>query len=201
MIDYEAHRFPDLTELTVHVGLGGNQGDRLDYLRRALFAMLMHPEIRVTAVSRVYETEYVGPGEQPPYLNACLEARTWLAPRVLLCVLQGIEQRLGRRPDSHWRPRPIDLDILLCGELIERQPQLTVPHPRAHERGFVLEPLRDIAPERVFPDSGETVAATCERIRRQKIHRVTVREDCVLLPGGEATSEEDWRAALAVHCR
>ena len=132
--------------VSVAIGLGSNQGDRLDHLRRALFALLTHPEIRVQTVSPVYETEYVGPGRQVDYLNACVELKTRLAPKVLLSVLQGTEQRLGRAPGGHMRPRIIDLDILLYGDRVVADGALTVPHPRLVERAFVLAPLADLMP-------------------------------------------------------
>ncbi len=147
-----------------YLGLGSNQGDRLAHLRAAVFALARHPEIEVTAVSPVFESEYVGPGAQAPYLNACAEIRTALPPPVLLAVLKGMESRHGRPPDGHLRPRTLDLDILLYGEAVSGDPRLTLPHPRLRERRFVLAPLREIASQVRLPDSGETVAAACARI-------------------------------------
>jgi 2-amino-4-hydroxy-6-hydroxymethyldihydropteridine diphosphokinase len=186
---------------SVAIGLGSNQGDRLDNLRRALFALLSHPEIRVRAVSPVYETEYVGPGRQPPYLNACAEVATRLAPHVLLAVLKGTEQRLGRPPGSHLQPRVIDLDILLYGDRVAGDTVLTLPHPGLATRAFVLAPLADIAPLRRLPDSGETVAAVCARILARGGPWVRVRAEHPLLPQEAGDGEEAWRASLAIHCR
>ncbi len=150
----------------VYLGLGSNQGDRLGHLRDAVAALARHPALEVTAVSPVYETEYVGPGEpQDLYLNACLALRTALAPAALLALLQELEARHGRLPGGHLRPRPLDLDILCHGDRIVDEPHLTLPHPRLRERAFVLAPLREIAPDLRLPDSGETVAAACARIR------------------------------------
>ena len=188
-------------DAAVYLGLGSNLGDRLSQLRRALFALATHPEIRVTAVSSLYETEYVGPGRQSPYLNACVEIETSLSPEVLLAVLKATETRLGRRPRSHLQPRPIDLDILLYGRLVQKDRYLTLPHPGLSQRAFVLEPLWEIAADLVIPDSDETVAVACERIRSSAgpwVHQL--RED-TLLPAPLPTGEEDWRATLAVHCR
>ncbi|MHB8080109.1 MAG: 2-amino-4-hydroxy-6-hydroxymethyldihydropteridine diphosphokinase [Candidatus Krumholzibacteriia bacterium] len=149
----------------VYLGLGSNQGDRLAHLRAAVAALARHPALEVTAVSAVYETEYVGPGEpQDPYLNACIALRTALAPAALLVLLKELEARQGRRPDGHLRPRPLDLDILVHGVRVADDPALTLPHPRLRERAFVLAPLREIAPELRLPDSGETVTAACARI-------------------------------------
>lgn len=191
---------PALPE-SVSIGLGSNQGDRLDHLRRALFALLTHPEIRVQAVSPVYETEYVGPGRQADYLNACVEVKTRLAPKVLLSVLKGTEQRLGRAPGGHLRPRIIDLDILLYGDRVATDRILTLPHPRLPERAFVLAPLADLAPERKLPDSGETVATVCARILARGGPWIRVRAEHPLLPQEAGDGEEAWRASLALHCR
>jgi len=191
---------PSREEL-VYLGLGSNLGDRLVHLRRALFALATHPEIRVTAISSLYETEYLGSGDQPSYLNACVEIETSLPPGVLLAVLKATETRLGRHPQSHRLPRPIDLDILLYGLRTSRDQRLTLPHPGLRHRAFVLEPLREIAAEVQIPDSDETVAAACARIRRAEgpwVHRLRLE---TLLPAPRAQGEEDWRAALAVHCR
>ena len=157
---------PGLAE-TVFLGLGGNMGDRLEHLRRALVDLRTHPEIEVAQVSRVYESEFVGDGTQQPYLNACAEVRTRLAPRVLLTVLKSVESRHGRPEGSHLQPRPLDLDILLFGDRVADEDALTLPHPRLRERAFVLEPLAEIAAGRKFPDSSETVAAACAKIRRK----------------------------------
>ncbi|MFO7655178.1 MAG: 2-amino-4-hydroxy-6-hydroxymethyldihydropteridine diphosphokinase [Candidatus Krumholzibacteriia bacterium] len=190
-------RFP----LAAYLGLGANQGDRLGQLRRALFALLTHPELRVKRVSPVYETEHVGFEVQPPHLNACAAVETSLAPRVLLAVLKSTEQRLGRRPHSHLAPRPIDLDILVYGDRILHSDALTVPHPRLAEREFVLRPLADVAPRLVLPDRGETVTVACARITDRGGPWVRLHEGHPLLPDGPGGAEEDWRASLAVHCR
>lgn len=189
------------TASTVYLGLGSNLGDRLAQLRHALFAIATHPEIAVTAVSGAYETAYVGPGVQDPYMNACVAVRTGLPPRVLLAVLQGTETRLGRRPDTHMQPRTIDLDILLYGDLIVRSTDLTLPHPRLAERAFVLVPLCEIAPQLRLPDSGETVTAACARIARRGGPWVRLLPDSELWPRFGAGNQGEWRAALALHCR
>ncbi len=191
------------------LGLGSNMGDRLGNLRRAVFALEVHPELEVLRGSRVYETDYVGPGSQQMYLNACLEVATCLEPLVLLAVLKGIEERLGRMPGGHMLPRPIDLDILLWQGRISQDARLTIPHPRARQRRFVLEPLAELAPQEIFPDSGETIRQACAKIRRKSgaTVRLLAPDDGVevrLLPGGCGSGEptrEEWRAALAVHSR
>lgn len=185
----------------VYLGLGTNLGDRVGHLEQALFALATHPEIEVSAVSRVYETEYVGTGRQDPYLNACVELRTHLAPRVLLAVLKGTEQRQGRHPGGHMQPRPIDLDILMYGKRVMIEPGLTLPHEQMRERAFVLEPLTELAPHEKFPDSGETIASACAKIRRKSGPWIKARVDVDLGNALPDNNKEGWRAALAVHCR
>jgi len=185
--------------------MGTNLGDRAGHLARALFALATHPELDITGVSRIYETEYVGPGTQDPYLNACAALETRLAPRVLLAILKGTEQRQGRSPGGHMQPRPIDLDILLFGELVTgapgRREGLVLPHPEIRERAFVLEPLAELAGEVKFPDSGETIRSACAKIRRKSGPWIRVRTDLDLCNALPDNNKEDWRAALAVHCR
>jgi 2-amino-4-hydroxy-6-hydroxymethyldihydropteridine diphosphokinase len=188
-------------ETLVHLGMGSNVGDRLAHLRRALFALATHPEIRVDRISRVYETEYVGPGKQDPFSNACLAIRTTLPPQVLLAVLKGTEARLGRGPDGHMLPRPIDLDILLYGNELIDEERLTVPHPQIRDRAFVLVPLTEIAGREKFPDSGETITEACAKIRRKSGPWIKVGDEVRLVEVVPDGNKEDWRAALAVHCR
>jgi 2-amino-4-hydroxy-6-hydroxymethyldihydropteridine diphosphokinase len=200
--DPAAHLVTPSGPEVVYLGLGGNVGDRLRCLRQGLYALLTHPEIRVEGFSRVWESEYVGPGQQQPYLNACCRVRTALAPAALLAVLKGVEERLGREPDTHLMPRPLDLDILLFGCRRGTGAELTLPHPRLAERGFVLAPLAELAPATVLPDSGETIAAAWARIQRLAGGPwLRPWPEGFLDPALPTLGEEDWRAALAVHCR
>ncbi len=185
----------------VWISLGGNVGDRIAHLSAGLFSLATHPEIEVREVSSLYESDFVGSGEQDPYLNACVAVATTLPPRVLLMVLKLAEQRRGRAPGSHLEPRPLDLDILIYDDLVCADPVLTLPHPRMGERAFVLEPLAEIAPQLVLPDSGETAWTACERIRGcggQKIRPLPADPQW---PRPLAGRKDDWRASLAVHCR
>ena len=185
----------------VYLGLGTNVGNRARHLAQALFALVTHPEMEVTGVSRVYETEYVGPGTQDPYLNACVELKTRLVPRVLLAVLKGAEQRQGRSPGGHMQPRPIDLDILLYGDRVLAVSGLNLPHPHIRDRAFVLEPLAELAAQVKFPDSGETIGSACAKIRRKSGPWIEVRPDLELCNALPDNNKEGWSAALAVHCR
>jgi 2-amino-4-hydroxy-6-hydroxymethyldihydropteridine diphosphokinase len=132
-----------------YLGLGSNIGDRLSYLQLAVDALAHVPGVRVTAVSRVYETAPVGGPPQDPYLNAVVAIETILFEEELLHRCQEIEQLAARERAERWGPRTLDVDILLVDDTTIDSPDLTLPHPRMWERGFVLAPLRDVAPELV----------------------------------------------------
>jgi 2-amino-4-hydroxy-6-hydroxymethyldihydropteridine diphosphokinase len=138
------------------VGLGANLGDREPTLRAAVEALAAEDGIEVVAVSTLRETEPVGVGEQPPFLNGALAIDTTLAAPELLDRLLAVEQRFGRTrvPGEHG-PRTLDLDLLLYGDEAIDEPGLTVPHPRLHERRFVLEPLAELAPGLFVPGRGD----------------------------------------------
>ena len=143
------------------VGLGSNLGDRLALLRAARAAIEADPQSKVLAASRVVETAPVGPGDQGPYLNAALLVETDRSPRALLELLLEIERGLGRDRGAdavRWGPRTIDLDLLLAGDACIEEPGLELPHPRLHERAFVLVPLADVAAGARHPRLGATVA-------------------------------------------
>lgn len=133
-----------------YLGLGSNLGDRHARLQAAVDGLGDAAGIEVVAVSRVYETDPVGP-EQPDYLNAVVAVETSLDARGLLEVARDLEVAAGREPDprrrERWGPRPLDVDVLLVGDEHVDQPDLTVPHPRIAARPFVLAPLADVAPE------------------------------------------------------
>ncbi len=132
------------------VALGSNLGDRLANLREAVVRLASTPGVGGVMVSRVYETAPVGP-PQPDYLNAVAEVRTSLTARRLLEACLGIEQAMGRIRGERWGPRPIDLDVLTYGRMSIEEPGLVVPHPRMHERAFVMVPLLELEPDPVLP--------------------------------------------------
>lgn len=134
------------------LGIGSNLGDRLANLQRAVDLLAVEPGLRIVRSSRVYETDPVGGVEQPDFLNAVLEAETDLEPRSVLAATQRVEAALGRTGEIHWGPRTIDVDILLIDRLTLDGPTLTVPHPRMHERAFVLVPLLELRSDPVLPD-------------------------------------------------
>lgn len=137
-----------------YLGAGSNVGDRDEHLRHAVLALDAHDRVEVTGVSGVYETEPVGGVEQDRYLNLAIEVRTTLGPHDLLSVLHSVEAARGRDrgAEQRWGPRPLDLDLLLYGDLELDDPDLTVPHPRMHERPFVLIPLLEVHPGGGLPD-------------------------------------------------
>lgn len=128
----------------VFLGMGSNMGDRARYLADAVESLS-----GVVAVSPVYETDPVGGPDQGAYLNVVVELSTDLSPRQLLGVAHRLESAAGRVRTEHWGPRPLDVDILLFGDLVVTDPDLIVPHPRMWTRRFVLAPLADLAPELV----------------------------------------------------
>ena len=132
-----------------YVGLGSNVGDREATIRAAIAALP-----GVVAVSELRETDPVGVTEQPVFLNGAFALETELSARELLRSLLAVERELGRERRERWGPRTIDLDLLLYGGETLDEPGLTVPHPRLHERRFVLEPLAEIAPRLVIPGRG-----------------------------------------------
>jgi 2-amino-4-hydroxy-6-hydroxymethyldihydropteridine diphosphokinase len=140
---------------TAYIGLGANLGDRMTTLQTAIQRLQTLGSIE--RVSSLYETEPVGYLEQPPFLNAVVALDTALAPAELVGALLSIERDLGRMRSFPNAPRTLDLDLLMVDNMILDTPELTLPHPRLHERAFVLVPLVEIAPELVHPGSGKTI--------------------------------------------
>jgi 2-amino-4-hydroxy-6-hydroxymethyldihydropteridine diphosphokinase len=142
-----------------YVGLGSNMGDRERMLWSAVHMLAFSPEVEVVAVSSIRETDPVGFADQPRFLNAAVALDTELEPRALLELLMAVERELGRTRDGpRFGPRTIDLDLLLYGDEVVDEPGLTVPHPRLHERRFVLEPLAELNDELTVPEKGAVQA-------------------------------------------
>ena len=136
------------------LALGSNLGDRLATLQSAVDALLATPGVNGVAVSPVYETEPVGGPEQPDYLNAVLLVDTSLSPRALMQRALSVEDEQGRVRGERWGPRTLDVDVVSVGDLTVDEPDLHLPHPRAHERAFVLVPWVDVDPSARLPELG-----------------------------------------------
>lgn len=145
-----------------YIALGANLGDRAAHLREALERLGALGAVE--QVSPFLDTAPVGYTEQPRFLNAVARLRTGLSPHDLLNGLLGIEHAMGRVRDIRWGPRTIDLDLLLYDTCMLDEPHLTVPHPRLHERRFVLEPLATISPNLVHPQLGKTIQALLDEL-------------------------------------
>lgn len=144
-----------MSEHLVYLALGSNLGDRAANLRAAIERLA--PGLNVLRQSHIYETEPWGYADQPAFLNMVVEADTSLEPDSLLTFLKNIEAEMGREATFRNGPRLIDLDILFYDNLVLDTPPLVIPHPRLHERAFVLVPLADLAPEFLHPVLGETI--------------------------------------------
>jgi len=155
-----------------HIGLGSNLGERRRHIENAL--TFLQSCGRVKKKSALYETSPVDMPAAGLFLNMVLALETALSPQELLAVCKGHEAAQGRDlRDSHYRPRRIDIDILLAGDLIMDTPELTIPHPRLCERGFVLVPLFEIAPKLVHPLEKTTVTRLLSRLKSsEKIRRL-----------------------------
>ncbi len=139
----------------VIVALGSNLGDRLGNLQGGLDALVGPPGLAFVAVSPVYETVPVGGPEQPHYLNAVLSVDTLLPARGVLARCQEVEALFGRVRGEIWGPRTLDLDLIVYGDEVSADLELTLPHPRAHERAFVLVPWLAIEPDAASPGRGK----------------------------------------------
>jgi 2-amino-4-hydroxy-6-hydroxymethyldihydropteridine diphosphokinase len=136
------------------IAMGSNLGDRLDYLQGGLDGLFDTPRISFLAVSPVYQTAPVGGPEQPDYLNAVVIAETTMPAQAVLERCLSLEDAFGRVRDERWGPRTLDLDLIIYGDEVSNGPGLTLPHPRAHERAFVLAPWHDADPQAQLPGYG-----------------------------------------------
>lgn len=155
---------------TVYLGLGSNQGDRDELLRMAL--RLLAPDVTIARVSSVYDTAPMLVTEQPRFRNIAAAGTTHLAPGDLLRVAKRVEADLGRRPGPRYGPRQIDIDIELYDDTVLDTPELTIPHARMTERGFVLAPLAELAPDLRHPVLGLTISELLRRLGPTDMRRV-----------------------------
>lgn len=157
-------------DVLAYIALGSNLGDRAMHITGATEALGRLPECTLRRTSPWYESEAVGPGSQPDYINAVVELSSRLPPEELLTLLHRIEAAHGRIRGERWTARPLDLDLLLYGDLFIHTERLQLPHPRLEGRNFVVYPLFDLAPELVLPH-GTTLAALRDRLESTGLRR------------------------------
>ncbi len=159
---------------TALIGFGSNVGNRLDFCDRTLILLSLLPHSRLDAVSSLYETEPVDDGASPGpewFLNGVARLETDITPESLLEVFQEIERALGRDLDHRKGPRTLDLDILFYDDRVIKEPGLLIPHPRLHQRRFVLAPLVEVAPDWLHPVLHRTVTELLRVLTDQSIVR------------------------------
>jgi 2-amino-4-hydroxy-6-hydroxymethyldihydropteridine diphosphokinase len=154
----------------VLLGFGGNLGDPGAAIEQAL-ARLEAGGVRILRRSSFYRTDPWGVTEQPDFVNLCAAADTTLSPRELLALIHRVERDLGRERRERWGPRTIDIDILAYGDETVNEPDLVIPHPHLPERAFVLVPLAEIAPERVF--AGRSVREWAVSVDRGGVKKIS----------------------------
>ena len=140
----------------IYLSIGGNLGDRKTYLKKAIKLLIKAVGHQVQA-SNIYETEAWGKTDQEPFLNQVLEMESYLSAFELLKTCLKIEAALGRSREERWGSRSIDIDILFYGDEIIEEKHLQIPHPRLHQRNFVLIPLKEIAPDFLHPVLGKKI--------------------------------------------
>jgi 2-amino-4-hydroxy-6-hydroxymethyldihydropteridine diphosphokinase len=152
----------------VYIGFGSNMGDSLSICRAAVELLGADASVQVTRVSSLYRSKPVGMVDQDWFINGVVQCGTVLDPHALLGFLQGIEARFGRTRFIRWGPRTLDLDILACGTQEVYSSVLTIPHPRLHERLFVLAPLAEIAPTWTHPSLKQTARELLAALEKQE---------------------------------
>jgi len=158
--------------MDVYIGMGSNLGDRTAWLSAGVRGLRDH-QLPILAISAVWESEPMGTDRPEWFHNLVLQAQVDRDPRELLDLISGLERKHGRIRREPNGPRTLDIDLLIAGDSKVAEPDLTLPHPRMWGRRFVLEPLAEIAPDLVNPDSGRTVAEECRRIRDSAVvHRL-----------------------------
>ncbi|WP_327587342.1 2-amino-4-hydroxy-6-hydroxymethyldihydropteridine diphosphokinase [Nonomuraea sp. NBC_00507] len=159
------------------LALGSNLGNRFQILQGAVDVLFDAPDLEFVRASPVYETDPVGgPPGQDPYLNAVVIAETILEPHALLERALSVENAFGRERAERWGPRTLDVDLIVVGDLVFDDPDLTLPHPRAHERAFVLAPWADVDPQGTVPGHGRV----CDLLEGLDKQGVRLRSDLTL---------------------
>ena len=161
------------TGKTAYLGLGSNLGDRQANINKAIAKLTNEPGIKITGHSSVYLTKPLGVSRQPDFYNCTVKIKTTLSPESLLQSVKRIEFELGREPDTHFQPRPIDIDILLYGSLELDTLDLRIPHAKLTGRAFVLVPLLELDPELMHPVSFRPLKEYLAQVKlSQKVERV-----------------------------
>ena len=160
------------------LSLGSNLGDRLDNLQEAIDALFDAPGLDFIALSPVYETKPVGGPEQGDFLNVIIVVSSRVAPKSLLERVLAIEDAMDRTRTVRWGPRTLDIDIVMMGDVTSTDPDLLLPHPRAKERAFVLQPWSDVEPDATLPGQGR-VTDLLPGVADQQVQR---RDDLTLQP-------------------
>ena len=158
---------PEASPRAVFIGIGANLGSVRENFARAVRSI--EKCARLVAVSSLYESEPVGLEDQPKFTNAVVKVETELSPFELLDCLKAIEKEIGRKKTVRWGPRVIDLDIIFYGDLVIATDSLVIPHPRAHERRFVLEPLLEIEPTARHPVKNMSVRDICSELADSQV--------------------------------
>ncbi|MBI5417078.1 2-amino-4-hydroxy-6-hydroxymethyldihydropteridine diphosphokinase [Candidatus Poribacteria bacterium] len=156
---------------TVYLGLGSNLGDRLDNIKQSVSILSDSDKIKILKLSSFFETEPVGYLDQPWFLNCVIKIRTNFSPQELLVFLKNIEKQLKREKKIRFGPRTIDMDILLYGNEILNSKDLIIPHPRLHERKFVLMPLNELAGNVIHPVYRKKIAALLKNMTDKSVVR------------------------------
>ena len=183
---------------TIVLALGSNLGDRLANLQDGM-AVLCGGGLNGTAVSAVFQTAPVGGPEQDDYLNAVLIADSALPAAEILARCQQAEAALGRVRTVRWGPRTLDVDVIAVGDEVSADPGLTLPHPRAHERAFVLAPWLDVAADAALPGHGSVARLLAAAPDRDGVHRLGEAAACLTLPAEPVPAETGEEADRA--CR
>ena len=161
----------------VFLSLGANEGDREAKIMMAIEFLKNTRGIIIAAISSLYETEALSDSDQPNYINCVVRVETDLDPHSLLKETQSIEAMLGRKPDSHMMPRPIDIDILLYDRADVHSMDLMIPHSRLKQRRFVLVPLLEIEPDAIDPVTKKPLKAFLKQTESQKVKKIKDKKE------------------------
>ena len=156
----------------VFLGIGSNEGNREDNIKKALALLQDDKGIKIKAVSSLYETKALGESQQPDFVNCVVEIKTDYEPRDVLTVVKSIEKKLGREPHTHMLPRTMDIDILLYDNIDLDSMELRIPHSRLRTRRFVLEPLLEIDANLRHPETDELLSDCLEEVKSQKMIKI-----------------------------